>query len=85
MLPFPGVQDIVNFMSKELLLATLCCIESYLRSGSRWRISIFESITPAPLPPYLECLMHYNHTLHAFYVLSFIEIALWKSQLESES
>ena len=35
-----------------------------------------KSITPTHLPPHLECLRHYIYTLHAFYVLIFVETAL---------
>ena len=49
-----------------------------------WQIGIFvKSITPARLPPHLECLRYYFYTLHAFYVLSFVGTGLWRSQGES--
>ena len=51
-------------------------------------ISISESshvvkpIAPAHFPLHLECLRYY---LHAFYILSFVETPLWKSQGESSA
>jgi hypothetical protein len=50
------------------------------------QISIFvKFIAPARLLPHLKCLRYYIYIIHVFYLLSFVETALWKSQGESSA